>query len=765
MDNLLQDLRFAVRSWRRQPAFVAVALATLALGIGTATAMFTVINGVLLKPLPFHDPGALTMIRIEGQGGGLFPLPDADFLAIRANHRAFAHVAVYAPSAFNITGSGTPDVLRGAWVSGEFFTTLGVRPIAGRFFTNADDAPGAPSVVVLSHAFWTRQFGADPKVLGQTIRLDEMPCTIVGIGPRGLEFPRRDLDLWRNLTFETPKRRGPFYLTGIARLQSDAPAAAAAARANLEAVAASVKQQYGPGEWAFQMVSMTDALVGEVRTPLYLLLTAVGFLLLIAIVNVANLLLSRSAARQRELAVRLALGAQRARITRQLVTESALLSLAGGALGVLLGVGLIEVLLPLGQTIIPRLSEIEMDWRVLAFGVCVSLAAGLLFGAAPALHAWRGDVADPLRDGQRTGTSRSRRRIQRTLVVAEIALALVLSVGAGLLVRSLIRLQHVELGFRPERLLTFQLALPQTRYPNETASRAFYQRLLERLEATPGVESAAVAVSLPPDQVTVTDNFTAEGQHYAVGQSAPVGTLIVASDSYFRTLGIPLLRGRFFDERDGPGGEKVVIVSRTLAERYYPNGDAVGRRFRNGGPERPDNEWMRVVGIVGDVKYDGLAAAPEPAFYWPFQQHPWSDQFVVVRTAIEPEAIIAAAREAVWSLDREQPLALLRTMDDLRAEASAESAFRTYLLGSFGALGLLLALVGVYGVMSYAVSQRAHEMGVRAALGARPRDLVALVLGDAARLAAVGIGIGIAGALALTSLTTNLLFGVTPRDP
>jgi putative ABC transport system permease protein len=765
VDKLLQDLRFAVRSVRRQPGFAAVALATLALGIGTATAMFTVVNGVLLKPLPFHDPAALTMIRIEGQRGGLFPLPDADFLALRANHRAFAHVAVYSSVTLNFTHSGTPDVLRGAWVSGDFFATLGVQPAAGRFFTSADDAPGAPNVAVLTHAFWTRRFGADPGIIGQTIRLDDVPCTIVGIGPRGLEFPRRDLDLWRNRIIQTPKRRGPFYLTGIARLRSSEPPGAAAARANLDAVAATLKQQYGPGEWAFQMQPMTEALVGEVRTPLYLLLAAVGFLLLIAIANVANLLLSRSAARQRELAVRLALGAGRTRIARQLFTESVLLSAAGGALGVLLGIGLTKVLLPLGRTIIPRLAEIEMDWRVLAFAVFVSAAAGLLFGIAPAWHAWRGEVADPLRDGQRSGASRSRRRLQRTLVVVEIALALVLSVGAGLLVRSLIGLQQVELGFRPERLLTFALALPQTRYPDETASRAFYQRLLERLEATPGVQSAAVAVSLPPNQVTVTDNFTAEGQHYAVGQSAPVGTLMVASESYFNTLAIPLLRGRLFDERDRPGSERVVIVSRALAERYYPNGDAVGRRFRNGGPERPNNEWMRVVGIVGDVKYDGLAATPEPAFYWPFRQHPWSDQFVVVRTTIEPEAVTAAARDAVWSIDRELPLALVRTMDELRASASADPTFRTYLLGSFGALGLLLALVGVYGVMSYAVSQRAHEMGVRAALGARPRDLVALVLRDAATLAALGIGIGIAGAFAVTSLTEKLLFGVTPRDP
>ena len=766
MDKLLQDLRFAVRSLRRQPGFVAVALATLALGIGTATAMFTVVNGVLLKPLPFHDPSSLAVIRIEGQGGAQFPLSDGDFIALREHRAAFERLAVFTQGgAFNLTGSGTPEVLSGALVSGDFFATLGAAPHLGRLFATADEQPGAPPVVVLAHGFWTRRFGANPAIIGQTIRLDDVSCAVVGIAPPGLQFPRRELDVWRNRTFATPKRRGPFYLTGLVRLRPGDVDTGTNARGNLAAVSDSLKRQYGPGNWQFRMTSLTDALVGDVRTPLYLLLAAVGFLLLIAVANVANLLLSRSAARQREVAVRLALGAGRGRIARQLLTESALLSLAGGALGVVLAIGLTTVLLPMGRTIIPRLAEIELDWRVLGFATLLSIAAGVLFGTAPAVHAARGEPADPLRDSQRSGASPSRRRLQRALVVSEIALALVLSVGAGLLVRSLVRLQHVDLGFQPGQLLTFQLGLPQTRYADDNASRAFYHRLLERVETLPGVQSAAVAVSLPPDQVTVTDNFTAEGQHYAPGESAPVGTLVVASDAYFKTMGIPLLRGRLFDERDRAGTERVVVVSKTLADRYYPKGDAVGRRFRNGGPERPDNTWMRVIGIVGDVRYDGLAATPEPAYYWPFSQNPWSDQFVVLRTAVEPGTMVSAAREAVWSIDRELPLAQVRTMDQLMTQASADPTFRTYLLGSFGALGLLLALVGVYGVMSYAVTQRAHEMGIRAALGARPRDLVALIMKDAGRLAAAGIVIGIAGALAVTSVAEKLLFGVTPRDP
>ena len=762
MDKLLQDLRFAVRSLRRQPGFVAVALATLALGIGTATAMFTVVNGVLLKPLPFHDPRALTLIQIVGVNGLLFPLPDTDFLALRANHPAFERVAVYAPTTFNLTGTGTPEVVRAAWATGEFFSTLGVQPQLGRFFASADDAAGAPPLVVLAHGFWARRFGANPAAVGQTIRLNGIDCTIIGVARPGLRFGR-ELELWRNRTVGPPPRRGPFYLMGLARRQ--AGVTDAAVRANLDSVVASLKQQHGPGDWKFQSEPLTEALVGDARTPLYLLLGAVGILLLIALANVANLLLARSAARQRELAVRAALGAGRARITRQLLTESALLSIAGGALGVLLGFGLTRVLLPLGELIIPRLSEIQVDVRVMLFAVGLSLIAGLLFGTAPALQASGADVMEPLRDDQRAGAGRSRRALQRSLVIVEIALALMLSIGAGLLIRSLARLQHVDTGIEAHDVMTFSLSLPRARYADENAARIFYDRLIDRLQAIPGVRRAATAVSLPPDQLTVTDNFTAEGQRFAVGESSPPATLMVVSESYFSALGIPLVRGRLFDSRDREGAESVVIVNRTLADRYYPNGEAVGRRFRIGGMERPNNQWMRVVGVVGDVKYNGLAEPVDPAFYLPFQQESWSSQYVVVRAAVDPSSLVGSINEAVWSIDRELPIARLRTMDQLMGEASADSRFRAYLLAAFGGLGLLLAIIGVYGVMAYAVAQRARELGVRAALGARPTDLVRLVVKDAGLLAATGVIAGLLGAWMLTGLTQKLLFQVTARDP
>ena len=662
MDKLLQDLRFAIRSLRRQPGFVAIALATLALGIGTTTAMFTVVNGVLLKPLPFHDPAALRMIQIVGGDGMLFPLPDVDFLALRANHPAFERVAVYVPTSFNLTGTDTPEVVRAAWSDRRVLRHTGRAAVARPVLRARRRCPGG-----------ARCGGAQSRLLGETVR-----------GERGDRRPD-DPSEWRQLRDRRRRPAGPAVSAPAARPVAQSQGRSSTAprpvlsgrpdadagrqgpspseRANLDAVAASIKQQHGPGDWRFRSVPLTDALVGDARTPLYLLLGAVGILLLIALANVANLLLARATSRQREVAVRAALGAGRARIARQLLTESALLSLAGGALGIVLGIVLTRALLPLGELIIPRVAEVRVDTRVMLFALAVSLVAGLLFGTAPALQVSGTNLVEPLRDDQRAGAGRSRRALQRTLVVAEIALALMLSVGAGLLIRSLVRLQHVDIGFESSNLLTFQLSLPDARYKDENASRIFYDRLVDRLRAVPGVQRAATAVSLPPDQVTVTDNFTAEGQRYAVGESAPVGTMMVVGESYFGALGIPLVRGRLFDARDRAGADAVVIVNRTLADRYYPNGDAVGRRFRTGGPERPNNAWMRVVGIVGDVKYSGLAEPVDPAFYVPFQQEPWSDQFVVVRTAVEPASVVASVRDAVWSIDRELPIARIRTMD------------------------------------------------------------------------------------------------------
>lgn len=763
MGGIWSDLRFAWRWLGRQPGFAATSVATLALGIGAATAMFTIVNGVLLAPLPFHDPARLGLVRIQNTKGEGFPLPDADFLAWRAAHPAFEHVAVFAGSSFNFTGAATPEVVRGAWVSADFFTTLGIAPVAGRLFQAGDDTPEGAETVVLAYAFWTRRFGARGDVIGSSVRLDDVPCTIVGVAPPTTTMPGLDVDLWRNRAMAIPSRRGPFYLTGLARLQPDA--SFEAAQAQLHVLARQVKHQYGgPDDWSYLLVPFTEAATAGLQRPLYLLLASVGVLLLIAIANVANLQLARGSARQRELAVRSALGAGRLRLARQLLVESSIVGLVGGALGAIIAVGLTRLLVTLGASEIPRLAETRSDLRVLGFTIAVSCAATLLSGLWPALQGSKTDVADPLRGGQRGGVSPSRRRAQRMLVVAEIGLALVLSIGAGLFVRSLARLQRVETGIAANGLLTFAIDLPSARY-QDNAVRLFYDELLARLRTIPGVRSAATAVSLPPDQLTVTDNFTPEGKTYAPGESAPVGPMVTASPEYFQTLGIPLVRGRLFDGRDTDTSERVVIVSRTLANQYYPGGDAIGRRFRTGGPERPNNPWMRIVGIVGDVRYDGLTQEPTPAYYMPFAQEPWSGQYVVIRTGLAPASIVPAVRSAVWSIDANLPLKRIRTMEELMSRAAADSRFRTVVLSGFGGLGLLLALVGVYGVTSYAVSQRTHEMGVRAALGAQRRDLVGLVLKDAGGLVAAGVGLGLIGAFVFTRLAGSLLFGIAPRDP
>ncbi|HET7617363.1 MAG TPA: ABC transporter permease, partial [Vicinamibacterales bacterium] len=764
MSDVRGDIRFAWRSLRREPGFLAVVLATIALGVGTTTAMFTVVNGVLLRPLAYPNPAALNLLEIRGGDGGRYPLPDADFLALRAASPQFEHTAVFTGTSFSFTGSGTPEIIRGAWVSGEFFAALGLQPDRGRFLTNQDDTPGAPDLIVVSRRFWTQKLGGDPSIVGRTIRLDDRACTVIGVAPPEVTLPESDVDIWRNLAAGPPSRRGPFYLTGLVRLGPGTTIASA--RTPLDQVARALVRQYGgPADWRFELRPLAEATVGDARTPLYLLMGAVSLLLLIAVANVANLILARASSRQRELAVRAALGASRGRIAAQLLTEAALIGAVGGAIGLAIATWLTRAIVALAERDIPRPADVHMDVTVLLFAAGVSAVATLLFGVAPALHGHGDRLADPLREGARAGTGRARRRLQRTFVVVEIALALVLSVGAGLLVRSLLRLQQVDPGFHARQVVTFRLDLPTARYPEDPSVFNFFERLVPVLEAVPGVRSAAYGLSLPPDQLMMTDNFTVEGKVFAPNESAPVAPLVMVSGGYFRTLGVPLLGGRVFDQRDRTDSEKVVVISRSLADRYYPNGDAIGRQLKLGGPERPKGPWMRIVGIVGDVRFDGLAADAGPAFYIPFSQVIWRSEYFVVQTAVDPASIVPALRKAVWSLDPNLPVARVRTADQLLSAATAAPRFRTLVLAGFGALGLLLAIVGVYGVMSYAVSLRMHEMGVRSALGARRGDLFRLVLADAGMLTAIGICLGLAGAWWGARAARSVLFGVAPDDP
>lgn len=741
-----------------------MAILTLALGIGATTAIFTVVNAVVLSPLPFVDADRLVEIRIISQNDEGFPLPDADFIAWRDGNQTCDAVAVYDRGSATLTGQGDAERIAVAQVTGQFFHVFGARPLVGRVFHDGDDKPAAAKAAVLSHAFWMRRFHGDANVIGRTIAINGVERAIVGVMPDGFRFPQ-DIDVWSTLTIETPTRRGPFYTTGVGRLKPGV--SMSELRANLGAIAAGLKRQYpGPEDWTLDAVSLQDAVVGDTRRVLYVLLAAVGFLLLISTVNVANLLLARAVTREREIAVRGALGAGRGRIAAQLVTESVVLAVAAGVLGLVFAWWGTQALVALAPRGIPRLGEVRMNTTVFFFALAAAAACGVAFGLAPALRASRLPLVDTLKEAGRSATG-GRRTLQQLLVVAEIALALMLAVGAGLMIRSFAELRKVTPGFDPGRLLTFQLALPSAQYSQDRQIRAFFDALVQRLETLPGVRSVGLTISLPPDQLYITDNFMVEGQVLRRNQSAPVGPVLMVNDTFFATLGVPLVRGRVFDERDEAGRDETVIINETLARRFYPGVDPIGRRFKIGGPERPigpNNKWKTVVGVVGDIKYSGLDTPAEPTYYLPYRQSPFDQQFVVVRTAGDPAALAPSIKQVVASLDKDVPVARLRTMNQLMDASVAPPKFRMLLVSIFAAVGLLLAAIGTYGVLSYIVSDRTRELGLRVALGATSRDVVTLVLREVLALAATGVALGIVGALATTKLIGTLLFGVQPHD-
>jgi putative ABC transport system permease protein len=759
----IQDVRFALRLLAKRPGFAIVAILTLALGIGAATSIFTVVEAVLLRPLPFAEPNRLVHLHIRGADGDTYPLPDSDFLAWRDHSETFSSVAVYdGGQGLALTGEGEPERIVALNVTDRFFATLGITPLLGRTFEAAEDRPDAPKSIVLSYSFWQRRFRGDPAIVGRTIRLDGIGHTVVGVMPASFAFPDADLDGWRILTMKPPLRRGPFYTWGIARLR--AGATIEQGRANVAAVEAAIKRQYpGPQDWTYSLVPLREQIVGDVRRILYLLFASVGFLLLIATANIANLLLARAGSRVREIAVRTAIGAGRARIVRQMLTESLVLGVLGSAAGLLVGAWGTKALLALAPEGIPRLNEVRLNVSVFAFAVGTACVCALAFGLAPALRAARLPIVESLKDGGR-GAAGRQRRTQRALVVAEIALAMMLCVAAGLTIRSTAALARVNPGFAPAQLITFQLSLANARYDTPQKVAGFYDELRKRLQASPIVQSVGYTVSLPPNQNSMTDNFVAEGQVLPANQSAPVAPLLFVDDDYFKTLGVPLITGRFFDEHDAFGRPDTVIVNETLAKRYYAGG-AVGRRLKEGGAERPNNPWMEIVGVVGDVKYSGLGAAPEPAFYLSYRQNPQARRFVVIRTSADPRAALRSIRATVASIDKDAPISRVYTLDELMSTSIAAPRFRAMLLTIFAVTGLTLAVIGVYGLMAYTVSERAREISVRVALGATTRDVMMIVLVEAFTLAASGVAVGICGALATTRVMATLLFGITPGDP
>jgi putative ABC transport system permease protein len=767
MNTIWQDLRYGARMLLKSPGFTLVAVITLALGIGANAAIFSVINSVLLRPLAYPQPERLVWIwgtnpsaDIKQEGASL-----PDFADWKAQGRSFASMGGFTNFSPILTEAGEPERLPGALVTDGFFTTLGVSPQLGRAFTPDEDRPDNRRVAVLGHGLWQRRFGGDPGIVGRKITLNGNPYLVVGVMPPGFKHPlpgmRAPVEVWTPLGIDpaTMGRRSDF-LGVVARLKPDV--AIGQARSEMNALMRRLEGQYPDTNrgWGVVLLPLLERFVGDMRPTLYLLLAAVGFLLLIACANVANLLLARATARQREVAIRSALGAGRGRIVRQLLTESALLSALGGAVGLLMAKWGMDALISMSPTSLPRLGEVAFDWRVLGVAFGVALVTGLLFGLLPALQASSPLLNEALKEGGRGADAARGKRLRSAIVVAEVALALVLSVGAGLMLRSFARLQNVNPGFNPENVLTASLSLPRAKYEEGPRVAAFYRRLLDEVAALPGVESAGLVDALPLAGGSYL-SFVIEGRPAA--DRTPDAEHRVVSPGYFKAMGIPLIRGRLLSEQDQAQTPFATVISETMARRYWPNEDPLGKRINL--DDSKTAPWRTIVGIVGDVRNEGLNAEPNPQMYVSFAQTPRHGMSLVVRGAGDPTGLIAGVRRKVAALDRDQPLYNVRTLKQALAESLARERFGLMLIVTFAGLALLLAAVGVYGVLAYSVTQRTREIGVRLALGASRRDVLRLIAGQGMKLVLAGVGVGLLAAFALTRLMTRLLYGITATDP
>lgn len=769
MDILRQDLLYALRRLRQAPGFTIVAVATLALGIGANGAIFSVVHAVLLKPLPFEEPDRLVQVSQTWKGEKSAVYSPQNFLDVEKDARSFESLAAFDTSGVTLTGRGEPGRLEGVDVSASFFDLLRVRPAYGRFFAAGENETGHTKVAVLGDRLWRQRFGADPAVVGQTVQLDRDRYTIVGIAPAGFSFPQGS-DVWRPLEYDTRFRsnsRGAWYLGVVGRLKPGV--AIEQARLEVATIHARLATAYPDADEGVSgtVVSLHESLVGESRRALLVLLGAVGLVLLIACVNVANLLLARMAARETELAVRTAMGAGRARLMRQLLTESLTLSVLGGIAGVLLAGFSLDALLALQPEGMPRMGEVRVDRAVIAFSAALSLVTGLLFGAFPALQMLRRPTAQSLREGGRGMLSGRGHRLRSGLVVGQMALAMMLLAGSGLLLRSFDQLRRVDPGFRSDKVLTFRISLPESAYKEEPERAAFYATLLERLAALPGVRTAGGIMGIPLGGVRFNITFAVKGRPPLPPARQPSMEIRAVTPDYFLALGIPVLRGRAFGRGDGADAPQVAMISAAAARKYFPGEDPIGRFItlgwgRSEGKPKVGGE---VVGIVGDVKDRSLAGEKQPEMYVAYAQMPVDMMDVVLRTSVSARALLPAAEKVVHSLDPELPIARAATLDEVVARSISEPRFYMILLGAFAGMAVFLAALGIFGVLSYAVVQRSREIGIRVALGAHPRDVLRMVMGQAARLAGIGVVAGLAGAVGLSRAIASLLFELSPTDP
>lgn len=777
METLLQDLRFGARLLFKNRGFTAIAVLTLALGIGPNMAIFSVINYILLNPFPFPNSNQLVAVWEKPVGAERNEVAPANFLDWSTQSDSFNSMAALSFWNANLTGPSLPERLQGFQVSPSLFPMLDTKPLMGRYFLPDEDTPGRNTVVILSHALWQNRFGSDPSIVNQTITLNGIPHTVVGVMPPSFQIYRRS-DLWVPLSFTQEDRasRDFHFLIVIGRLKPSVTITQA--QGEMDSIANRLQQLYPSTntDQGIRLIDLFDQTVVNIRPAILMLLAAVAFVLLIACVNLANLLLARATARQREIAIRVALGSSRVRLVRQLLTESVLLSLLGGTAGTLIAVWGIKLLIARIPDdllfTVPRLNEIGVDGRALAFTVAISVLTGIIFGLAPALHASKPNLTESLKEGGRGLVGDQHGRVLRSgLVVSEIAVSVVLLVSIGLVIRSFVQLLNVDTGFDPRNTLTMDFSLSGEKYEKQRPPRAeFYRQVLERVESVPGVQSVGATSNLPLGGTNLARSFTIEDFPVSDPSNTPSINYRVVSPDYFRTLGIPLVKGRDFSRQDVADAPGVAIINESTMRRYWPDQEPLGRRIKIGPPSSP-RPWLAIVGVVKDVKHVGLEEAPTAEVYLPYQQNPLTDMTLVARTVGDPMSIVTAVRGEVVGVDKEQPVYNVRSMEQVMSDSVPTQKLSVMLVGVFGGVALLLVTVGVYGVMSYTIGQRKREIGIRMALGAKPSDVVKMVLAQGMLLVIVGLGIGIALAIGVAWLLiswllgTNLLFGVSATDP
>jgi putative ABC transport system permease protein len=780
MQSFWQDLRYGARMLWKTPGFTLIAMLTLGLGIGANTAIFSIVNGLLLNPLPYRDAGRLAIIWTHSPGANVaqdWPSP-GQFTALKSENGVFEQLALAQGSNVIITGDGEPERLGAVRASSAVFSLLGAQAAMGRVFTPEEDTPDKTLTVILSHGFWRRRFGGDTNALGRKLTINGRDYVIVGVMPPDFSLDHEvmptvgsvahaEILMPLPLSVDRMNNHGDENYNVLARLKPGATVAQAQSELNLAVrrLEQQFPDRYPPSRrFSFSIRPLLEQAVGDIRLALYVLLGAVGCVLLIACVNVANLLLARAAAREKEMAIRTAIGAGRWRVARQLLTESVLLSAVGGALGLMLAVWWLGLLRWLDPSDIPRLEAVSIDKRALAFTAAVTVFTGILFGLAPALRGSRMNLGVTLKEGGRSLAGGGHRLLRNLLVVTEIALSVVLLVCAGLLIRSFVHVQQVAPGFAPQNVISMRLALVGPAYSEEVRRVSFYQQLWERIRRLPGIEAAGGVSTLPLTGAIGWGSVTIEGYDASSGQSMIQSDLRAASVGYFEAMKIPLVRGRFFAEQDTKESEKVVIVDANMASKYWPNADPIGKRLKFGGPDS-NNPWMTVVGVVGNVKHYALDIDSRVALYTPHMQGGAGSLSVVARTAADPVSLAAAVTREARAIDPNLPIYDVKTMEQWLSESLARRRFAMLMLGLFATVAMLLAAVGVYGVMSYTVAQRTREIGVRVALGAQTLDVLRLVVRQGMSLAGIGVVIGLVVALGATRLMTGLLFGVRATDP